>query len=290
VDGLLPSSVSISCDGLRNIPLPPPHLQRLEWLPRVCTFSSLPVWIVYLGKLCILKIGVRALESYDVDLLKRLPALTYLSLYVRKKPAKNIVFGRGGFLVLKYFGFRCSVPCLKFEADVMPNLRKLKLGFDAHGAIQHGHILAGLDHLLGIEEISAKIGEKFEADVMPDLQRLRLCFVAHEAIEYLIPEGLGHLPGLKEISAKIGGAGANEPVRRIIESALSDAVRIHPGRPTVNIQYVDQIIGDNDDLDFMEDDASRYVFALLTEQLLFLFVHFSLLILMAIKCLPPISS
>jgi hypothetical protein len=83
------------------------------------------------------------------------------------------------------------------------------------------------------------------------------------------------LSALKEISAKIGGAGAKEPVRRIIESALSDAVRMHPGRPTVDIQCVEHMFGDKDDQDSREDAACRYVFSLLTEQFLFLFVLFA---------------
>uniref|UniRef100_A0ACD6A1L6 Uncharacterized protein n=1 Tax=Avena sativa TaxID=4498 RepID=A0ACD6A1L6_AVESA len=199
------SGTSICCDALSSLTSPPALLRRLEWLPRICTFSNLPVWIGHLGKLCILKIGVRELVRNDVDLLKRLPALTVLSLYVHTKPAGIIVFSKGGFLVLKYFRFRCSVTCLKFEADVMPNLRKLKLGFDADGAIQY----------------------------VP------------------IPAGLHHLSGLEEISAKIGGAGTNEPVRRIVESALSDAIRMHPRRPSVRIQCVDQMFGKKGDENIM---------------------------------------
>ncbi|KAM0884295.1 hypothetical protein ACQ4PT_031073 [Festuca glaucescens] len=248
--GRRPSSMSICCDVLSSISSPPALLQRLEWLPRVCTFSSLPEWIGHLGKLCVLKIGVRELVRNNVDLLKGLPALIDLSLYVRTKPAEINVFTKGGFLVLKYFRFRCSVPCLKFVADAMPNLQKLKLGFDADEAIQYGPICTGLDHLSRLKEISAKIGGEFEADIMPNLQKIELGFVAQGAIQYgLIPAGLHHLSGLKEISAEIGGASANEPVRRIVESALSDAIRMHPGRPTVNIQCVDQIFGEKDDQD-----------------------------------------
>jgi hypothetical protein len=85
------------------------------------------------------------------------------------------------------------------------------------------------------------------------------------------------LSGLKEISAKIGGASANEPVRRIVESALSDAVRMHPGRPTVNIQCVDQMFGDKDDLEPREEAASRYVFALLSVPAIFVVRQLTLL-------------
>ncbi|CAM0952825.1 unnamed protein product [Alopecurus aequalis] len=153
-----PSSMSISCDRLSIISSPPAFLRRFEWLPRICTFSSLPKWIGHLEKLCILKIGICKLVSNDVDVLRGLPALTVLSLYVRTKPAKRIVFNKTGFSVLKYFKFRCSVPWLEFEVHTMPNLRRFKLGFDAHGADQHDTIPLGIEHLLGLKEISAKIG------------------------------------------------------------------------------------------------------------------------------------
>ncbi|XP_037435717.1 disease resistance protein RGA5-like [Triticum dicoccoides] len=152
-----PYSMIISCDGLSSVSSPPALLQRFEWLPRICTFSSIPKWISHLNKLCILKIGLRELVSNDVAALRGLPALTVLSLYVRAKPAEKIVFTRAGFLVLKCFKFRCSVPWLEFEVDAMPNLLKLKLSFDAHGVDQHRTIPVGMVHLTGLKEISAKI-------------------------------------------------------------------------------------------------------------------------------------
>ncbi|KAM3259530.1 hypothetical protein ACQJBY_051029 [Aegilops geniculata] len=153
-----PSSMSISCDGLSSVSSPPALLQRFEWLPCICTFPSIPKWTGHLKKLCILKTGVRELASNDVDILRGLPALTVLSLYVRLKPSERIVFTKTGFSVLKVFKFRCSVPWLEFEVDAMPNLLKLKLGFDAHGVDQHCTIPAGIAHLIGLKEISAKIG------------------------------------------------------------------------------------------------------------------------------------
>ncbi|KAI4989524.1 hypothetical protein ZWY2020_036841 [Hordeum vulgare] len=186
-----PSSMSISCDGLSSVSSVPVLLQRFEWLPCICTFSSIPKWIGHLNKLCILKIGVRELASNDVDVLRGLPALTVLSLYVRAKPAERIVFAKTGFSVLKCFKFRCSVPWLEFEVGAMPNLLKLKLRFDVHGVDQYG----------------------------------------------TIPVGIVHLTCLKEVSAKIGGAGAaNDPNRRAAESALIDAINMHPARPTFNIR------------------------------------------------------
>uniref|UniRef100_A0ACD5XP77 Uncharacterized protein n=1 Tax=Avena sativa TaxID=4498 RepID=A0ACD5XP77_AVESA len=158
IPGVESSSMSISCDGLSIMSSPPALLRRFEWLPRICTFSSLPQWIGHLDKLCILKIGVTELARNDVDVLIGLPALTVLTLYVRTKPAEKIVFNKTGFSVLKCFKFTCSVPLVEFETDAMPNLRKLKLGFDAHGADQQSTIPIGIEHLSGLKEISAKIG------------------------------------------------------------------------------------------------------------------------------------
>ncbi|KAM0902129.1 hypothetical protein ACQ4PT_019508 [Festuca glaucescens] len=145
---------------------------------------------------------IREFSMRSREALQRgLPALTVLSLYVRTKRAKRIVFNKTGFSVLKYFKFRCRVPWLKFEADAMLNLRKLKICFDVHGADQHG----------------------------------------------TIPVGIVHLSGLEEISAKIGGAGANDPDRRAAESALIYAIKMHPARPTFNIQCLDGMFSGEDD-------------------------------------------
>jgi hypothetical protein len=195
------SIMSISCEGFSSMFSPPAFLRRFEWLPQICTFSSLPKWIGNLGKICILKIGVTELARNDVDVLRELPALAVLSLYVRTNPIERIVFSKSGFSVLKYFNFRCGIPWLEFQVDAMPNLRNLKLGFDAHGADQQG----------------------------------------------TIPVGIEHLSGLKVISAKIGGAGADDPDRTAAESALSYAIKIHPARPTFNIQCVDRMFTGKDD-------------------------------------------
>ncbi|KAI4989494.1 hypothetical protein ZWY2020_036811 [Hordeum vulgare] len=196
-----PSRMNISCDGLSTVSSPPVLLQRFEWLPCICTFSSIPKWIRHLNKLCILKIGVRELVSNDVDTLGELPALTILALYVRAKPAERIVFTNTGFSVLKSFKFRCSVPWLEFQVDSMPNLLKLELVFEVHGVDQHCSI----------------------------------------------PVGIVHLTCVKEISAKIGGAGANDPVRRAAEAALINAIKMHPARPTFNIQCLDEMFNGRDD-------------------------------------------
>ncbi|XP_062193508.1 disease resistance protein RGA5-like [Phragmites australis] len=152
------TSMSISSDGFTSSSPPSTLLQRLELSPRICTFSCLPKFIRQLGNLCILKIGVKKITRDDVDVLKELPALSVLSLHVHTKPAERIVIGKVGFSVLTYLKFKCCDPWLKFEADAMPNLRKLELGFNARRADQQSRIPVGIEHLSGLREISAKIG------------------------------------------------------------------------------------------------------------------------------------
>uniref|UniRef100_M8BJT0 Chitin-inducible gibberellin-responsive protein 2 n=1 Tax=Aegilops tauschii TaxID=37682 RepID=M8BJT0_AEGTA len=149
--------VTVSWEGL----VPPPVLEVFEWSLHSCVLSRIPKWIGELGKLRILKIAVRDLPRDGIDAVRGLPALTALSLYLQTAAVERIVFDKVGFSVLNYFNLRCSVPCLKFEANAMPNLRKLKLGFNAPRARmdQHGASTAiSIDHLPSLKEICAKIG------------------------------------------------------------------------------------------------------------------------------------
>nr|XP_025877353.1 disease resistance protein RGA5-like isoform X3 [Oryza sativa Japonica Group] len=196
------TNMRISVAGWSILSSPPALLQRIELLPCVCVFSSIPNWIGKHGNLRILKIGIREITSNDVDVLGGLPALTVLSLYVHTKPIEMIIFDKEGFSILKYFKFRCSVAWMKFEAGAMPNLQKLRLGFDVHRADQHDTIPVRIEHLSGVEEIYAKIRVTSTAD--------DLC-------------------------------------RRFAESALTNAVTMHQGSPSVNIWCVDWIFDGKDD-------------------------------------------
>ncbi|GJM99261.1 hypothetical protein PR202_ga16348 [Eleusine coracana subsp. coracana] len=148
--------MTVSSDDISNAFSTLTLIQRLEFSPHICIFSCLPKCIGQLTKLCILKIGVGKMVSNCVDVLKGLPALSVLSLYVHYKPAETIVIGKAGFPVLKYFMFKCRDPMLKFEADAMPNLRKLMLGFSAQRADQVA-IPFGIEHLSGLKEVYAKV-------------------------------------------------------------------------------------------------------------------------------------
>jgi hypothetical protein len=140
--------------------VPPPFLQRFEFSPHsCCILKKIPKWVTELENLCILRIAVRQLQINWVDTLRELPALTALSLYVRWAPIEEIVFEKAsGFSVLKYFKWRCTIgiPSIKFEADSMPNLWKLKLGFSAIPRIDQ-HQLIHIEHMPELKEISVKI-------------------------------------------------------------------------------------------------------------------------------------
>lgn len=97
-------------------------------------FSRVPKWTGETGNLRVLKITVKELLRDGVEILKGLPALT---VYVLAEPVAMTIFDKAGFSVLKYFKYRCSAPWLKFEVGAMPNLCKLRLGFNVHSVDQH---------------------------------------------------------------------------------------------------------------------------------------------------------
>ncbi|CAM0958470.1 unnamed protein product [Alopecurus aequalis] len=151
------SSMSISWHGFTIKPLSP-ALQRLDLSRRCCIFSCLPEWTNELTKLCILKIAVRKLSSEDVVILRGLPSLTALTLFVWSTPGRRIIFDNEGFSVLKYFKFVCATPCMIFLDGTMPKVRKLKLGFNANRMKRYSLVDAGFERLTGLNEISTKIG------------------------------------------------------------------------------------------------------------------------------------
>ncbi|XBI33828.1 hypothetical protein VPH35_119734 [Triticum aestivum] len=165
---------------------PPHHLQRFELSvsPRkLVKFSrlDLDVWMKQLGNLSILKIAVDGLSVNDVAILRGLPALTALSLYVEKSPDIKIIFGTAAgftriFTALKYLKLRfmSGIAWLKLEADAMPNLWKLRLVFDAIPRMnqrlelfseseqwkqyRHGTALISIEHMRDLREVTAKFG------------------------------------------------------------------------------------------------------------------------------------
>uniref|UniRef100_A0A3B6D4E0 Uncharacterized protein n=1 Tax=Triticum aestivum TaxID=4565 RepID=A0A3B6D4E0_WHEAT len=134
---------------------PPKSVMTIELLPPIC---RIPEWIGQLNNLCILKVVVGELLRDDIHILGGLPALTVLTLHVQRRTTELIGFTPGAFNALEYFEFRCGVLRLMFEEGAMPNLQRIKLGFNSHRGEQYGRLLVGIEHLSNVQEISGIIG------------------------------------------------------------------------------------------------------------------------------------
>ncbi|XP_048553973.1 disease resistance protein RGA5-like isoform X1 [Triticum urartu] len=134
-----------------------PHdsVMTMELLSPIC---RIPKWIEQLANLCILKLVLGELQSDHISIVQRLPSLTVLSLHVQRRTTEPIGFGTGAFSALEYFEFRCGVLCLRFQKGTMPNLQRLKLGFNAHRGEEYGGSLVGVEGLSNVKEISGMIG------------------------------------------------------------------------------------------------------------------------------------
>lgn len=141
-------------------------IQKFELLPPICSFSRVPLWIEQCRGLRSLEVLVRLLWTYDLDLLGQLPELTDLSLYVREHTAWSAVtFRSGAFQVLRYLKLVCGVlPVISFLEEAVPNLRRLKIGFNAHSREEYSNVLSGIHHLPNLEKITASIGIATGAD------------------------------------------------------------------------------------------------------------------------------
>lgn len=162
-------------DGIKNLSMDPstshttaslhdstsassPPVQTLELLPSECIFSGIPEWIAHFRELRILKIVIREFLDSDMYILTELGTLAALSLYVQEPTAKGIVFKKGTFSALIFFEFRCHKLRIEFQEGAMPNLQRLYLVFDAHRGEGYGIALLGVEHLLNLTDISARIG------------------------------------------------------------------------------------------------------------------------------------
>ncbi|KAM3336728.1 hypothetical protein ACQJBY_030635 [Aegilops geniculata] len=149
--------VKIACNIAIKLPDKIQDLQYLETLEVDATVVAIPSGIRKLSRLSSLKIAVSAISRNDICILRALPALSNLSLHVWTTPIELIIFDKEEFLVLKSFEFRCPVPSLKFETGSMPDLRNLDLCFNAREADQHDIVPIGMEHLAGLEVITAHI-------------------------------------------------------------------------------------------------------------------------------------
>jgi len=98
----------------------------------------------------------------------------------------------------------------------------------------------------------------FVAGAMPKLEKLELKFNAMGWDRHGdAPTGMEHLSGLREMYVCIWGAGAGESNRRAAESAMRNAIDMHPGRPAANIDCPTNSYWGFEDTEFevyVEDD------------------------------------
>jgi hypothetical protein len=125
-----------------------PTFHKLEVLDMGgCTFSRVPRWIGHLQNLRYLSLGVKQMVEEDFAIIGTgAPSLLILILRIAGLLTERIVIRDSmGFTVVRYFEFKCdSISHLSFEAGAMPELKKLKVLFDANewdkaapGGLQH---------------------------------------------------------------------------------------------------------------------------------------------------------
>ncbi|XP_048554083.1 disease resistance protein RGA5-like isoform X2 [Triticum urartu] len=157
-DTLNPPSAATLLDDWSSSP---DSLNTMELLPPIC---RIPKWIGQLTNLCILKVVVRELLRNDIGNMKGLPSLTLLSLHVQGGTTELIGFASGAFSALVYFEFRCGELRLMFQEGAMPNLQRIKLGFNVRRGKQYVPLLSGIENLSNVQEISWIIGAAPGAD------------------------------------------------------------------------------------------------------------------------------
>ncbi|CAO2038296.1 unnamed protein product [Urochloa humidicola] len=160
-------------------------LYVIAWSP-AAWFPRVPQWVGRLEKLYSLELGIGQLSKEGVAVLAGLPALVRLDLSIRGAPSKSAAITATGFPALKHLIVTCRAPCLAFEAGAMPMLQTLQLEFNADGATAErggcGSALAGVQHLLGLKKISARIGGLGTPDTTEDSGRIDAVSALRDAI------------------------------------------------------------------------------------------------------------
>ena len=147
--------ISPTCDFLSCWSPPPRNLQRLSL--SFCTMSKVPEWVSQLDKLTSLKIRVKELTGDDVQLLGMLPCLIYLDLSANIDPKRNLVFYSNAYPSLREFGFAYTFASVAFEPRSMAKLQVLHLSFYKARQQQEDVSLSGIEHLLNVEKLTARI-------------------------------------------------------------------------------------------------------------------------------------
>jgi hypothetical protein len=158
------SNSDSSVDFLTDSWCPPPcHLQTLIMCGlTVPSFSRLPKWISSLFELTCLEILIKQLRLGELQVLRDLPSLLCLRIYLQESPQETLRISTVGFQFLKELCFypldsnlaslnrrnRKKGLSLMFEAGAMPRLELLHFRFAAHGSFDFGiSQLISLRHL-----------------------------------------------------------------------------------------------------------------------------------------------
>jgi hypothetical protein len=134
---------------------PPSRLQKFRlsayyFLPRV------PRWMVSLCNLIYLNINIAKLTDEDIHILRELPSLLHLDLWLRSPQKDKIVIHGVGFPYLKELYFSCERTCLTFEQAAMPKLEKLQTTVDVIRAKTYGYQF-GIKYLTSLRQIHIQV-------------------------------------------------------------------------------------------------------------------------------------
>ncbi|TVU23946.1 hypothetical protein EJB05_26335, partial [Eragrostis curvula] len=170
-------------DGQRNVGgldawVAPSHLRRL-YTKYGCWFSRLPAWMnnpSHLADLCVLYIAVRELHEKDLNVLGRLPALTFLDLLVDHESLgirERFVVGAGSFPCLVYCVLAGFIVPVVFQNGAAPRLTRFD--FDFH--VRKVREIAGSDD-----------GFDLGLQNLPSLQKVLVSFQSGDASEEEVEE------------------------------------------------------------------------------------------------------
>lgn len=135
---------------------PPSRLQKFRlsayyFLPRV------PRWMAPLYNLIDLNINIAELTDEEILILRELPSLLYLDLWL-KSPQKDdtIVIHGVGFPYLKELLFSCEGTCLMFEPAALPKLERLSTTVNVIRAKAYS-LQFGIEHLKSLKQINIQV-------------------------------------------------------------------------------------------------------------------------------------
>jgi hypothetical protein len=88
----------------------------------------------------------------------------------------------------------------------------------------------------------------FLRDAMPELRRLRLAFRVHKALSKMGFEfSFEHLASLEHVIIVSWCGGATRSRVEVAEATIRNAVNIHPGRPTLDLQFFGNTLEDEEE-------------------------------------------